>query len=60
MKKGVLTVRDSEHNVDDSVGGDEAVRRTLPSLRNAWENPGTKIRLADLFSPHLKSNYFNL
>ena len=46
----MLTVSDSEHNVNDSMGGDEAVHWTLPSLRNAWENPRTKIWLANLFT----------
>ena len=40
MKKGVLTVRDNEHNVADTVGGNEATCWKLPSLGNVWENPG--------------------
>jgi hypothetical protein len=39
VRNGVLTVRDNEHNVADTVGGNEVVCRKLPSLGNAWENP---------------------
>jgi hypothetical protein len=39
VRNGVLTVRDNEHNVADTVGGNEVVRRKLPSLGNARENP---------------------
>jgi hypothetical protein len=40
VENSVLTVRDSEHNVVVTVGSNEAARRRLPSLGNAWENPG--------------------
>jgi hypothetical protein len=30
VKKGVLTVRDNEHSMVDTVGGDEVARRRLP------------------------------
>lgn len=47
MEKGVLTVRDNEHNVADTVGGDEVARRTLPSLgKCAGKSRGARIRLA--------------
>jgi len=39
VKKGVLTVRDNEHNVADTMGGNEVMCRMLPSLGNVWENP---------------------
>jgi len=32
VEKGVLTVRDNEHSVVDTVGGDEVACRKLPSL----------------------------
>jgi hypothetical protein len=34
VKKGVLTVRDNEHNVLDSVGDNEVMCQRLPSLGN--------------------------
>jgi hypothetical protein len=39
VRNGVLTVRDNEHNVADTVGGNEVAHWKLPSLGNAWENP---------------------
>jgi hypothetical protein len=41
VKKGVLTVRDNEHNVADTVGGNEVTCWKLPSLGNTRENPGS-------------------
>jgi hypothetical protein len=64
VKKGVLTVRDNEHNVTDTMRGDEVMRQMLPSLGNAWENPqGTDPVSQPYFSQgwwHYKSNYFDL
>ena len=40
VEKVVLTVRDNEHNVADTVGGNEVTRQTLLSLGNARESPG--------------------
>jgi hypothetical protein len=39
VKKGVLTVRDNEHNVVDTVG-DEIAHRMLPILGKTWETLG--------------------
>jgi hypothetical protein len=39
VENGVLTVRDNEHNVLDTVGGNEVALRKLPSLGNTRENP---------------------
>ena len=40
MEKGVLTVRDNEHSVVDTVGGNEVACRKLPGLeKRARENP---------------------
>ena len=65
MKKGVLTVRDNEHNVLDSVGDNEVMCQRLPSLGNVWENSWVaQIRLAGLTFPGVevvqKSDYFDL
>ena len=59
MKKGVLTVRDNEHNVRDSDA--MTSRQKLPSWgtrretrgKNVWENPGWG-------EVGLKSDYFDL
>ena len=40
MENGVLTVSNSERNVVDTVGSNEAVHRRLLSLGNVQENPG--------------------
>ena len=32
MEKGVLTIRDNEHSVLDTMGGDEVACRKLPGL----------------------------
>ena len=40
MEKGVLTVRDNEHNVADTVGGNVVTCWKLPSLENVQETPG--------------------
>ena len=64
MKNSVLTVRDNEHNVADTVGGNEVARRRLPSLGNAQENPGGLSPVSrPYFSQgwwHHKSDYFSL
>jgi hypothetical protein len=40
VKKGVLTVRDNEHNVADTVGGNKVAYQTLPSLGHIHQLPG--------------------
>ena len=52
MKKGVLTVRDNEHRVVDTVGDDEVACRKLPSLeKRARENPGGTDPVSRLYFP---------
>jgi hypothetical protein len=58
VKIGVLIVRDNEHNVANTVGGDGVACRTLPSLGHVRENPGAQIWLAGPRWWHHKSDLF--
>jgi hypothetical protein len=65
VKNSVLTVRDNEHNVADTVGGNEVACRRLPSLGNArGKIPGGSNPVSrPYFSQgwwHNKSDYFDL
>jgi hypothetical protein len=49
VRNNVLTVRDNEHSVVDSVGGNEVTCQTLPSLESVGNSPGWHLGLQKVY-----------